>query len=117
MKKISWRVIWHFISFSLILVGFALSIKGWPYGELLINIGFTPYVIIKLIDLLRTSRNEWHWTDTVRLALALFMGITLVLRYVHFYNHLFPNSNLYFFLALAMDYIVGRQLQVRSRNT
>lgn len=91
------------------MAGVYLNWMRWPYAWLLTNLGFTPYVLLKIIPFLKLKPGDWHWTDKFRFALALFMGAMLVLRYLDLYN-----SDMYFMLALAVDYIVGRQLSVRK---
>ena len=108
MKTTRWKLVVYGISLLLIVAGVYSGWMRWPYARLLTNIGFTPYVLLKIAGFLEIKSGDWHWTDKIRLALALFMGAMLLLRYVNLYN-----SDLYFMLALAVDYIIGKQLSVR----
>ncbi len=104
-----WKYIVYGASLLLIILGTVFNWLHWPYGHLLTNLGFTPYVLLKLAAFTSTPYREWDWTDKIRLVMALFLAAMLVLRYLHFYN-----SDYYFMLALAIDYIAGRQLSVRK---
>jgi len=104
-----WKLIVYGLSLLLIMAGVYLSWMHWPYARLLTNLGFTPYVLFKITPFLKLRSGDWHWTDQFRFALALFMGAMLLLRYIDLYN-----SDMYFMLVLAVDYIVGRQLSVRK---
>ena len=65
--------------------------------------------MLKIAGFRKIKSDDWHWTDKIRLALALFMATMLTLRYIDLYN-----SDLYFMLALAVDYVIGKQLSVRK---
>jgi hypothetical protein len=112
LRNAPWKLIVYGLSLLLIVAGVYLGWMRWPYARLLTNLGFTPYVLLKIASFLELRSGDWHWTDKFRFALALFMGAMLVLRYVDLYN-----SDGYFMLALAVDYIVGRQLSVRKGNS
>ncbi|MBC7920534.1 MAG: hypothetical protein H7Z75_05530 [Ferruginibacter sp.] len=99
-------------SLLLIVTGTVFTWLHWPYGHLLTNLGFTPYVVLKILAFTEYRFSEWDWTDKVRFALAWFLAAMLVLRYLNLYN-----SDVYFLLALAVDYTVGRQLSVRRGDT
>ena len=102
----------HVASLLLIVIGTGFAWLHWPYGRLLTNLGFTAYVALKILAFTEHPYGEWDWTDKVRFALALFLAAMLVLRYLNFYN-----SDVYFLLALAVDYTAGRQLSVRRGDT
>ncbi|MES2731044.1 MAG: hypothetical protein V4714_04820 [Bacteroidota bacterium] len=112
MKNATWKAIVYGVSLLLIITGVILNWMHLPFSHLLICIGFTPYVGFKIAAFLDTQLSEWHWTDKIRFALALFMGIMLMLYYIRLYN-----SEYYFMLALSVDYIVGRQINVRQSDT
>jgi hypothetical protein len=108
-RQANWKLAIYILSLLLIIAGVVSAWMRWPYARLLTNLGFTPYVLLKIAGFMGTRYRYWHWTDKIRFALALFMGAMLILRYIDLYN-----SDLYFMLALAVDYIVGRQLSVRK---
>jgi hypothetical protein len=112
LKTTHGKLIVYGLSLLLTMAGMYLSWMRWPYARLLTNLGFTPYVMLKITPFLKLKSEDWHWTDKFRFTLALFMGAMLVLRYVDLYN-----SDLYFMLVLAADYIVGRQLAVRKGDS
>ena len=95
-------------SLLLIVTGTVFTRLRWPHGHLLTNMGFTPYVVLKILAFNEYRYSEWDWTDKIRFALALFLAAMLVLRYLNFYN-----SGIYLLIAMVVDYTVGRQLSVR----
>ena len=108
MENNRWKYFVYGASLLLIILGSVLNWMRLPYGDLLTNLGFTPYVALKLAAFAGYPYRDWDWTDKIRFALALFLAAMLVLRYLRFYN-----SDYYFMLALVIDYIASRQLSVR----
>lgn len=98
------------ISLLMIVAGTIVEKKyNWPYGELVANLGFTIYVVMKLLAFTNKQWSEWYWTDKVRFFLTAFLALMLVFKYIHL-----GRSDQYFLLVLMIDYIVGRQLKVRE---